>query len=514
MKQPAGMISVFIALAVLLAARGMADTSEAKAGSATTGAGTLLSRANLTAWCVVPFDARKRGPEERAAMLQRLGFKQFAYDWRGADIPSFDAEVEALKRHGVALTAWWFPTDANDPTARTILEVCKRHDIHPQLWVTGGGSMVRSPEEQAQRVEQEAERISKIVALAKPYGCAVELYTHNNWFGQTDNEIAVIERLKQQGIDGVGMVYNFSHGHWDIDDFPAKWQRMKPYVVAVNVSGMVKSEQLIPPAQGDYELEMLRVIQQSGWVGPIGLIAEQGGDAEVTLGNGLTGLKWLSKELAHPGSGGARPKIRSAELPGTSGALNQVRLVPGQFGKALDAAAGGVLLPGRAEWRIAPITVEVWAKLNSSTNYNVVVASDTKASGEHWELYSNAGAGDFSIFLPGKGGEVRSGVNICDRMWHHLAMVLEKQRVRLFVDGRLVKEQEIVPAASPVVPGNLAIGRTVESGIGCDGLIDDLRISTRRPEGIAIPTKALERDEATIALWNLDSLAFMKQSAL
>ena len=40
-------------------------------------------------------------------MLERLGFKHFAYDWRAEHIPTFDAEVEALKRHGVALDAFW-----------------------------------------------------------------------------------------------------------------------------------------------------------------------------------------------------------------------------------------------------------------------------------------------------------------------------------------------------------------------------------------------------------------------
>ena len=35
----------------------------------------LFERDNLAAWCIVPFDAKKRGPEERAAMLERLGFK-------------------------------------------------------------------------------------------------------------------------------------------------------------------------------------------------------------------------------------------------------------------------------------------------------------------------------------------------------------------------------------------------------------------------------------------------------
>src|SRR5262249_40928452 len=42
----------------------------------------LFRQDNLVAWCIVPFDAKKRGPEDRAAMLERLGFKHFAYDWR------------------------------------------------------------------------------------------------------------------------------------------------------------------------------------------------------------------------------------------------------------------------------------------------------------------------------------------------------------------------------------------------------------------------------------------------
>jgi sugar phosphate isomerase/epimerase len=261
------------------------------------------------AWCVVPFDAKRRGPVERAEMLQRLGFKNFAYDWRSKDVAAFDAEVRALHKHGINLVAWWFPTDAADPNAKTILDVIQRHGIHPQLWVMGSGSPTKNEAEQAQRTDNEAERIRKIVALAAPCGCKVELYNHNGWFGQPDNEVAVIERLKQKGVDGVGMVYNFSHGHGDMADFPAIWKRIERYVVAVNVSGMVASQRLIPPSQGDKELDMLRTIAHSGWRGPIGLIAEQGGDAEVTLANNLRGLAWLSQEIALPGSGGQRPLL-------------------------------------------------------------------------------------------------------------------------------------------------------------------------------------------------------------
>ncbi len=134
-------------------------------------------------------------------------------------------------------------------------------------------------------------------------------------FGAPDNEIAVIERLKQTGIDGVGMVYNFSHGHGDIAEFSTIWKRIQRYVMAVNVSGMVADERLIPPSQGDFELTMpADHLQCSGWQGPVGMIAEQGGDAEVTLGNGLRGLDWLNKEIEHPGSSGQRPHFDAAPV--------------------------------------------------------------------------------------------------------------------------------------------------------------------------------------------------------
>ena len=70
---------------------------------------SLYSRENLVAWCIVPFDSKRRSPEERAAMLERLGFKRFAYDWRAEHVASFDAEMEALKKRGIKLEAFWAP---------------------------------------------------------------------------------------------------------------------------------------------------------------------------------------------------------------------------------------------------------------------------------------------------------------------------------------------------------------------------------------------------------------------
>ncbi|MFM7110602.1 MAG: hypothetical protein ACKO26_05620, partial [Planctomycetota bacterium] len=69
----------------------------------------IYEKPNLVAWCIVPFDAKRRGPAERAAMLKALGIRKLAYDWRDEHIPTFDAEMQALQRNGIQLTAFWFP---------------------------------------------------------------------------------------------------------------------------------------------------------------------------------------------------------------------------------------------------------------------------------------------------------------------------------------------------------------------------------------------------------------------
>src|SRR5438132_3325876 len=176
----------------------------------------LFRRENLVAWCIVPFDAKKRGPEERAAMLEKLGFKHFAYDYRAEHVPTFDAEVEALQRHGIELTAWWFPTSLNGE-ARLILDVLKRHGAKPQLWVMGDGPPPRDDAEQKARVESEAKRIRAIADEAGKIGCKVALYNHGGWFGEPENQLAIIERLRADGVSNVGIVYNLHHGHDHLD---------------------------------------------------------------------------------------------------------------------------------------------------------------------------------------------------------------------------------------------------------------------------------------------------------
>jgi quinoprotein glucose dehydrogenase len=302
---PAILISVWLALAGPAAcAAGAPPGAKVDAG--------LFARTNLVAWCIVPFDAKKRGPEERAAMLQKLGFKLFAYDYRAEHIPAFDAEMEALERHHVRLLAWWFPGTLNDE-ARLILDVLKRHGLRDaQLWVTGGGEPTKNADEQAGRVEAEATRIMPIAAEAAKLGCVVALYNHGGWFGEPENQLAIIERLRAAGTTNVGIVYNQHHGHGQLDRFPELLQRMKPHLLALNLNGMVRDGEktgklILPLGQGDLDLKLLRIIRDSGWSGPIGILNHTDEDAETRLQENLRGLERLVAQLEQPGRTGVSP---------------------------------------------------------------------------------------------------------------------------------------------------------------------------------------------------------------
>src|SRR5439155_8486782 len=103
------------------------------------------------------------------------------------------------------------------------------------------------------------------------------------------------------------------------------------------------------------------------------------------------GCVWAARREQKP----VAPPKAEAPQPGS------LSLVEGKFGKALDARATPVVVDGSERFRKPPLTVECWANLHSKTGFNVLVASDHKTSGEHWEIYSYVGSGAFSAYLPG-----------------------------------------------------------------------------------------------------------------
>ena len=476
----------------------------------------LFEKNNFAAWCIVPFDAGKRGPEARAAMLEKMGVKKFVYDYRAEHVPQWDEELTALKKHGVELFGWWFPTSYNEEAKKT-LELFKRHGVKPQLWVNGNGGKIEVADEadQKARIAKEVERLKPICEAAAPLGCQVALYNHGNWYGEPENAIAIIESLKAHGIGNVGMVYNLHHGHGHLDRLEKLLPQMLPHLLCLNLNGMdvagdQKGRKILPMGIGTEDVRVLKIIAASDYKGVIGILNHTNEDAEGRLLDNLDGLNWLLPQIAGKPAG-EKPKYRTwKEVAAKTSApvkgplkLESVPSLSAAFGQALQ---GTLVLDGKGAYRTLPVSIECRVKLNSADNFNILVACDPKSSATHWELYSYKGSGVFSLYLPGRGGDFKTRVNICDGQWHDLAASIEPEMVHLYVDGKLALVKPAQPLTGESKPGDLAFGGLVEGGIGCDGVIDDVRISRgpMKPRKGDLPR---ERMDNTLALWNFDDLS-------
>ena len=261
----------------------------------------------LAAWCVVPFDAKKRGPEARAKMLARFGIKRCAYDWRGEHVKEFEEEIIQYKKHDIELFAFWAGHDE-------AYKLFQKYDIHPQVWRTLGSPTEGSSKEM---VSAAADSVSVLAKRLDQIGCELGLYNHGGWGGEPKNLVAVCEELHERGHKNVGIVYNWHHGHGHIGDWKQSLQLMKPHLLCLNLNGMNDGAKpkILDLSHGQHDQAMLKVVIESGYEGPIGILDHRTElDTEVALRANLEGLDWLIRDYNEPGSAGQKP-IKAPDKP-------------------------------------------------------------------------------------------------------------------------------------------------------------------------------------------------------
>jgi sugar phosphate isomerase/epimerase len=261
--------------------------------------GGIFAKTNLIAWCIVPFDVKNRGPVQRAEMLNKLGITKLAYDWREKHIPTFDQEIDAVQSHKIKLQAFWLTSSmdpANEKDVKVVFDLLKRRHVRTQIWYL----LKPSPEFQALSPDGKLEAATKaaryIAEQAKLIGCEVGLYNHGDWFGEPENELAILDRLK---MDNVGLVYNFNHAQNQIGAFPQFFPKILPHLIALNLAGLdKKSRRVVAIGEGDSELSMIRIVRESSYRGPVGIINENTDpDAELGLKKNMEGLKNILHSL-------------------------------------------------------------------------------------------------------------------------------------------------------------------------------------------------------------------------
>lgn len=271
----------------------------------------MFARQNVVAWCIVPFDSLKRDPAQRAAMVNKLGLKKVAYDWRAEHVPQFEQEIAEYQKQGIELFAFW---GAHEDAFRLFA----KYDLHPQIWQTAPSPAATLPREE--QIQQAAAKVLPLVERARKLGCKYGLYNHGGWGGEPENLVAVCEYLHQHhDAKHVGIVYNQHHGHGHVDRFAQALAAMKPYLLCLNLNGMMpegdkRGMKIQPLGQGELDLALLQTIAASGYTGPIGIIGHTQDDVEARLLDNLEGLDWLVAQLDGKPAG-AKPAARVSLQP-------------------------------------------------------------------------------------------------------------------------------------------------------------------------------------------------------
>lgn len=257
---------------------------------------------NLLGWCVNVYDAKNRNPGERAQLLKKLGITRYAVNWRQQHVPEFDEEVDALRKHGIEIVAYYLRSRTREPlkeeNVQIILDLLERRNIQCQLWMILNMNNLSDKTEEYW-VEEAADILLPVAHKAKELGCTIGLYNHGGWFGEPENQLAILDRLNALGADNTGIVYNFHHGHEHIDRFQEFFPKILPHLICLDLNGMKKGgPKILPLNEGDHELAMLRFVMESGYSGPVGILDHQAEkDAEQSLTENLTGLQVLLKQL-------------------------------------------------------------------------------------------------------------------------------------------------------------------------------------------------------------------------
>lgn len=251
----------------------------------------VFRRENLVAWCIVPFDAAKRSPAQRAVMLKELGLTRCAYDWREEHVASFEDEIVQYQKQGIELFAFW---DAHE----TAFALFEKYDLHPQIWKTSPSPPGASQEA---KVAAAVEALVPLAERTSQLKCELGLYNHGDWGGEPRNLVAVCQQLRSLGHDHVGIVYNLHHGHGHIADWAESLRLMRPYLLCLNLNGMndAAEPKILGIGKGQHDVAMLRAVLESGYSGPIGVIDHRPElDTRAALQENLDGLRKIGRELA------------------------------------------------------------------------------------------------------------------------------------------------------------------------------------------------------------------------
>ncbi|WP_282136368.1 sugar phosphate isomerase/epimerase family protein [Seonamhaeicola maritimus] len=258
-------------------------------------------KSNLIPWSIVGFDVKERTPKERLEMLERLGFKQYAYGNRPKHIPTMKQEWQMAKEKGIDIKAVWLYVNLKEdspnklkPESEAVFKNLKAVGLKTQIWVGFEPTYFNNLTDK-ESLDEAAKMISYLAKRAENLGCKIALYNHGGWFGKPENQLKIIKALPDCKL---GVIYNFHHAHDALANYKKNIKKLLPYLWCVNLNGMKKDgPKIISIGEGVLEKEMIEELLQLNYKGPFGILGHvKGGDPEIILHENRIGLQRLFPE--------------------------------------------------------------------------------------------------------------------------------------------------------------------------------------------------------------------------
>lgn len=257
-----------------------------------------FSKENLIPWSIVGFDVKERSPKERLEMLERLGFKQYAYGNRPKHIPTMQQEWKMANEKGITINAVWLYINLNKddvgklkPESEVVFKNLEAVGLQTQIWVGFQPKYFENLSDE-ESLKQSVAMIEYLSNRAQKLSCKIALYNHGGWFGKPENQLRIINQLPNHDL---GVIFNFHHAHDALETYSENIKKLLPFLWCVNLNGM-KSEgpKIITIGKGDLEKGMIQELFDLGYEGSFGILGHvKGGDPELILKANEEGLKTI-----------------------------------------------------------------------------------------------------------------------------------------------------------------------------------------------------------------------------
>lgn len=254
----------------------------------------------LYPWCIVAFDSAQRSPEARISMIKELGFEKYAYDWRDEHLKDMAKEIQLSKSNNIELVSVWMWLNAKRDSTHQfsegnerMLQVLEETGLKTTIWLSFSNNFFEGLADE-EALKRAIEMVHVVKTRTNKLACKLAFYNHKGWFGIPQNQVEIIKAFPE---DSIGIVYNFHHGHQDMDDFPEVIETILPYLLAVNLNGMKKDgPKILPIGTGNKEQYMFDLLKEAGFNGPWGLLGHvEDADVKVILEGNIKGYKALNK---------------------------------------------------------------------------------------------------------------------------------------------------------------------------------------------------------------------------